>query len=178
MFPRLHAAQHALLLLRRKAREMLQPLPQQQLALRRQTAECRIVLQRVLLLAGRQAPVAAQPVAGMPLSRAKRLPILNPLRNRPEVVALRRAWRYRHHNDRHGQPRRRKPSRPQIFPPHSPRPWIRPTLHLVLTDSLPHPFALPGHPANRNQNTDHDSFPKPADRSLPYRVQSIAPANP
>jgi hypothetical protein len=58
-----------LLLLRRQTVETLQALLQPLLPLRRQTAECGIILQRSLLLFGREISVAAQPLpgAGSPL---------------------------------------------------------------------------------------------------------------
>jgi len=67
MLPGFHAVEHALLLLRGKGREMLQPLLQLLLPFRRQTAECRITLQRAFLLPGRHISVLAEPIAGMTL---------------------------------------------------------------------------------------------------------------
>src|SRR5713101_7938641 len=158
---------------------MLQPLPQHLLALWRKAAECGIVLQCAFLLSRRNILVAAQPVAGVTRSG----PSLRPMRllwsilvlrwtiliqrclpslHGTEVVALRQAWRDRRHRGRHCQRNLRHPSRHEISPPHSPRPWL---VLLTLTDSPAHRAALPGHPANRNLHTDRGSSPKLADRS-------------
>src|SRR3954469_6821336 len=48
---------------------MLEPLPQHLLAFRRQSAECRVILQRVFLLVWRQILVATQPITGMTVLR-------------------------------------------------------------------------------------------------------------
>ena len=70
MLPNLHAVQHPLLLLRRQAVEVLQPVLQHLLALRRQAAKLRIALQRPALLFGRNSLILAQPLPGMmPLLR-------------------------------------------------------------------------------------------------------------
>jgi hypothetical protein len=67
MLPGFHPVQHALLLLRRKTREVLQALPQHLLALRWQAAKARIVLQGAITLGGRQTLIVPQPIPGMTL---------------------------------------------------------------------------------------------------------------
>ncbi len=194
VFPGFHAAEHALLHLRREARKMLQALPQHLLLHRRQAAECRIALQSPLLLARRHIFVAAQPVAGMSrpcMWRAwrrvmRRLGmrwrmILRPLPSlhHPEVVAQSQRWRSRRHEARHGQHRRRHPRRHEIPPPHRSAPGSNCVLPLltfqILTDSPLHRSALPGHRANRNQNTSRDFFPTTADHSPLCLAQPIGP---
>lgn len=65
MFPGLHAAEHALLLLGRQVGKVLQAILQLPLLGRRKTAELRIVFERAALLRGREIFIAAQPVSGM-----------------------------------------------------------------------------------------------------------------
>ena len=65
MLPGFHAAEHALLLLRRQAGKMLQLLLQPRLLLRREPAELGIVFQRATLLRGWEILVAAEPVSGV-----------------------------------------------------------------------------------------------------------------
>jgi len=66
VLPGFHAVEHALLLLRRQAGKMLQPVLQPGLLLRRKPPELRIVFERAALLRGRQIFIAAQPVSGVP----------------------------------------------------------------------------------------------------------------
>jgi len=65
VLPGFHAVEHALLLLRRQAGKMLQPLPQLRLLRRRKPAELRIVFERAALLRRRQILIAPEPVSGM-----------------------------------------------------------------------------------------------------------------
>ena len=65
VLPGFHAIQNAQLLLRRKGRKMLQSLAQLLLPLGGQAAEFGIVLQRALLLIGRQICVSPQPIPGV-----------------------------------------------------------------------------------------------------------------
>jgi len=65
VLPGFHAAEHALLLLRRQAGKMLQPVLQPRLLLRGKLAELRIVFERAALLRGRQIFIAAEPVSGV-----------------------------------------------------------------------------------------------------------------
>ena len=69
--------------------------------------EAGIILQSALTLACRQALIAPQPVAGMPLRMGT---ILNPQRSHSEVVALRQAGRHRRKNSHERQHNRRHPS--------------------------------------------------------------------
>lgn len=65
VLPGFHAVEHALLPLGGQAGEVLQPLSQPGLLLRRQPAELRIVFKRPALLRGRQILIAAKPVSGV-----------------------------------------------------------------------------------------------------------------
>lgn len=65
MLPRLHAPKHALLLLGRQVREMLQAILQLPLLLRWKPAKLRIVFESAALLRGRQIFIGPQPGSGM-----------------------------------------------------------------------------------------------------------------
>ena len=65
MFPCLHAVEYALLLLRRKRIETIEPLAQLFLPLRRKIAESRIAFESLALLGWRHVFVATQPIPGM-----------------------------------------------------------------------------------------------------------------
>jgi hypothetical protein len=65
VLPGFHAVEHALLLLRRQAGKMLQPLPQLRLLLWGKLAELRIVFERAALLRRRKILIAAEPVSGV-----------------------------------------------------------------------------------------------------------------
>ena len=58
VLPGLHAIENAVLLLRGQAAEMLQPLPQLLLPLRRKPLKLRIILEGIGLLTGREIFVA------------------------------------------------------------------------------------------------------------------------
>jgi len=66
-----HQLQHVLLFLGRKTREISELLSQPPLLCRRQGTKVRVVLQRPLLLAGRQILVLPQPIPGMALRWAR-----------------------------------------------------------------------------------------------------------
>jgi hypothetical protein len=65
VLPGFHALQDAILLLRRKSAETLQPLAQSLLPFEREIAELGIVVQRFLLLVGRKIFIPAQPLSGV-----------------------------------------------------------------------------------------------------------------
>jgi hypothetical protein len=93
MRPAVHAIKHAFLLLRRKARKMLQSLPQHLLLRRRQAAEARIIFQCALSLGRRQILMPPQPIPGMALLRRRRHPLPALLRKHSNTPALRKARR-------------------------------------------------------------------------------------
>ena len=75
MRPAVHAIKHAFLLLRRKARKMLQSLPQHLLLRGRQAAEAGIIFQRALPLGGRHILMPPQPIPGMVVLRRRHHPL-------------------------------------------------------------------------------------------------------
>ena len=82
VLPGFHAVEHALLLLRRQAGKMLQPLPQLRLLLRGKPAELRIVFERAALLRRRQILIAAEPVSGVAGLVLRRMELIGTVRAR------------------------------------------------------------------------------------------------
>ena len=161
---------------------MLQPLPQLLLPFRSQPAECWIVLQFPLLFRWRQilivpstsprhapvaqdAPAAVAEAAVVVEPGALLRPVLPAVREKPRLYAPDTAGELSSQS-----PTRRAPANPSCnLPASSPPPYLSSPISAFATiepstESLQHPVADPGHPANRNPHTSRDSCPRFADR--------------
>ena len=179
MGPAVHAIKHAFLLLRRKARKMLQSLPQHLLLRGGQAAEAGIIFQCALPLGRRQILMPPQPIPGMVVLHRRHHPLPMLLREHSKTTtALRKARRTQ--QAQHYQASR-QPSRHETRPRHSPRAYSNPTAlrqpfsaadfansDCNLTDSPPRRAELANHPEDQNQRKARDSFPATANRSRPF----------
>src|SRR5208337_3435027 len=165
-----------LLLFGRPLVEVLQSLTQPLLLLRREFAELRIVLQRLLLLLGRQVPILAQPLAGMRWLgglfsgvRGCLMMLLLLLL----LMLLCRAWDDAQQSNQ--QHNRASQHRPGLQLHHCV--LLSPRIPPILMDWLSHPLAPVARRAGRNPNTARYSFPATASRQLRFLVP-LSPRSP